>query len=38
MVDESFLMSEYKDMLLVNEDPATMLEILTTFELPNVDK
>jgi uncharacterized protein (TIGR00730 family) len=38
MVAEGFLMREYKDMLLIQEDPAAMLESLTTFELPNVDK
>ncbi|CAB1064975.1 Lysine decarboxylase family [Olavius sp. associated proteobacterium Delta 1] len=38
MVAEGFLLREYKDMLLIQEDPAAMLEILTTFELPNVDK
>ena len=38
MVAEGFLMREYKDMLLINEDPAAMLESLTTFELPAVDK
>ena len=38
MVAEGFLMREYKDMLLINEDPAAMLESITTFELPAVDK
>jgi len=38
MVAEGFLMQDYKDMLLVNEDPAAMLESLTSFEMPNVDK
>ena len=31
-------MREYKDMLLINEDPAAMLESLTSFEMPDVDK
>ena len=38
MVTEGFLMREYKDMLLIKEDPAAMLDSLATFELPNVDK
>ncbi len=38
MVTEGFLMREYKDMLLIKDDPAAMLESLTTFELPDVDK
>ena len=38
MVTEGFLMREYKDMLLINENPAAMLESITTFELPAVDK
>ena len=38
MVAEGFLMREYKDMLLINENPAAMLESITTFELPAVDK
>jgi len=38
MVKEGFLLQEYKDMLLIEEDPAALLESLTTFELPNVDK
>lgn len=38
MVAEGFLMREYKDMLLINEDPAAMLESLTAFELPVIDK
>ncbi|MBT8364826.1 MAG: TIGR00730 family Rossman fold protein [Deltaproteobacteria bacterium] len=38
MVTEGFLMREYKDMLLIREDPAAMLVSLTTFEPPDVDK
>ena len=38
MVTEGFLMREYKDMLLIKDDPAAMLESLATFELPDVDK
>ena len=38
MVAEDFLMREYKDMLLIKEDPAAMLETITAFELPAVDK
>ena len=38
MVSEGFLLREYKDMLLTSNDPAAMLESLTTFELPMVDK
>ena len=38
MVAEGFLMREYKDMLLIYEDPAAMLENLTAVELPNVEK
>jgi len=38
MVTEGFLMREYKDMLLIKKDPAAMLESITTFELPMVDK
>jgi uncharacterized protein (TIGR00730 family) len=38
MVSEGFLMRECKDMLLIMEGPAAMLESLTTFELPDVDK
>ena len=38
MVAEGFLMREYKEMLLIRDDPAAMLDSLTTFELPSVDK
>jgi uncharacterized protein (TIGR00730 family) len=38
MVAEGFLMREYKEMLLIRNDPAAMLASLTTFELPSVDK
>ena len=38
MVAEGFLMREYKDMVLIKENPIAMLESLTTFKLPEVDK
>ena len=38
MVAEGFLMQEYKDMLLIKENPAEMLASLTAFKLPKVDK
>jgi uncharacterized protein (TIGR00730 family) len=38
MVDEGFLRQEYKDMLLIERDPAALLNRLMTFELPLVDK
>jgi uncharacterized protein (TIGR00730 family) len=38
MVSEGFLMREYKEMLLIGNDPAAMLDSLTTFESPIVDK
>ena len=38
MVLEGFLLREYKEMLLVEDNPATLLESLSTFELPEVDK
>ena len=38
MVQEGFLLPEYKEMLLVEEDPAALLKSLTTYELPLVDK
>ena len=38
MVGEGFLSKEYKDMLLVRNRPAALLESLSTFKLPEVDK
>ena len=38
MVAEGFLMQEYKDMVLIKKDPVAMLESLTTFRPPEVDK
>jgi len=38
MVKEGFLLQDYKDMLLLEEDPAALLENLATYELPLVDK
>ena len=38
MVTEDFLLREYKDMLLMKSEPAELLDSLTTFELPDVDK
>ena len=38
MVNEGFLKKAYKDMILIEEHPATMLDRLTAFELPAIDK
>ena len=38
MVTEGFLMHEHKEMLLICNEPAAMLDSLTHFVLPNVDK
>ncbi|MCP4630846.1 MAG: TIGR00730 family Rossman fold protein [bacterium] len=38
MVSEGFLGREYKEMLLMSNDPAAMLDSLTAFEPPIVDK
>jgi uncharacterized protein (TIGR00730 family) len=38
MVKEQFLHTEYKDMILIKEDAADMLESLSTFKLPVIDK
>ena len=38
MVAEGFLMRQHRKMLLIRKDPAAMLESLTAFELPDVDK
>lgn len=38
MIAEGFLMREYKDMLLVRDDPDGLLDSLSTFEMPEIDK
>jgi hypothetical protein len=38
MVAEGFLLREYKDMLLLRDNPVAMLESLLRFELPSLDK
>jgi len=38
MVAEGFLLREYKDMLLIQSDPAAILDSLLTFQLPDLDK
>jgi uncharacterized protein (TIGR00730 family) len=38
MVDEEFLHTEYKDMILIKDNEAEMLDSLTTYQLPHVDK
>jgi hypothetical protein len=38
MVAEGFLLREYQDMLLIEKDPAALLDRLLTFELPQIDK
>jgi len=37
-VTESFMQPEHRDMLLVHEDPATLLDLFETYEPPDVDK
>ncbi|UCD80912.1 MAG: hypothetical protein JSW26_05645 [Desulfobacterales bacterium] len=38
MVAEGFLLPAHKDMLLLRDNPAAILESLLTFELPVLDK
>jgi uncharacterized protein (TIGR00730 family) len=38
MVGEGFLLQEYKDMLLIEKDPADLLDSLQSFKLPQIDK
>ena len=38
MVNEQFLHTEYKDMILIKDNAADMLESLTTYKLPHIDK
>ena len=38
MVDEKFLHPEYRDMILIKADAAEMVDSLTTYQLPHVDK
>ena len=38
MVNEEFLHPEYKDMILIKDNAAEMLDILMTYTLPYVDK
>ena len=38
MVNEEFLHPEYKDMILIKDNAAEMLDILMTYTLPDVDK
>jgi len=38
MVEEKFLHAEYKDMILIKENPDEMLDSLIGFQLPHIDK
>ena len=38
MVKEKFLHTEYKNMILIKENPAEMLDSLIGFQLPHIDK
>jgi hypothetical protein len=38
MVKENFLHPEYKDMILVRDNAAEMLDSLVSFRLPHIDK
>jgi uncharacterized protein (TIGR00730 family) len=38
MVAEGFLLREYKDLMLIREQPLALLEDLATLKLPEVDK
>jgi hypothetical protein len=38
MINEGFLQSAYKDILLVEDTPEALLESLATFEMPDIDK
>jgi uncharacterized protein (TIGR00730 family) len=38
MVREKFLDTEYKDMILIKESPAEMLDSLIDYQLPDIDK
>ena len=38
MVDEEFLHPEYKDMILIKASAAEMVDSLTTYQVPHVDK
>ena len=38
MIAEGFLLGAYKDMLLVENDPNAMLDSLSTFKMPEIDK
>jgi uncharacterized protein (TIGR00730 family) len=37
-VDEGFLKPEHRDMILIDPDPAALLDALATWQAPNVDK
>ena len=38
MVAEAFLHPEYKDMIIIKDNAAEMLDSLTTYQLPHIDK
>ena len=38
MVAEAFLHPEYKDMIIIRDDAAEMLDSLTTYQFPHIDK
>lgn len=38
MIVEGFLQGEYKDLLLVRKDPNALLDSLSTFKMPQIDK
>lgn len=38
MIAEGFLLGEYKDMLLVEDSPEALLESLSSFKMPEIDK
>jgi hypothetical protein len=38
MVKEAFLHTEYKDMILIKDTAAEMLDSITLYQLPHLDK
>ena len=38
MIAEGFLMGAYKEMLLVEDNPNSLLDSLSTFKMPEIDK
>jgi hypothetical protein len=38
MVNEKFLHTEYRDMILIKDNAAEMLDSLIGFQLPDIDK